>query len=161
MAIKRSHFIFILILVIIVTGIYLLMRFNSNPDPATNKDQYSKYLKPWPLPEDWKNIQSYSQKYFAFQLYDQHDYSEDAALENPADYDVRFYLGVCQLLTGESFKSIKEFNLVIENNSIEFSMPSKYYKSLALLKLDRSRQAKEILREIDLPEAKSLLQDIN
>jgi len=127
----------------------------------------SNHMKAWPLPMGWENNPGFRTKDIAFRFYSQQDYDEAkvnmkyAVVENPRDTTLRFYLGVCELITGESLNSIREFNILLESSLEEYRDPARYYKSIALLKLDRKSQARRLLNETSLPEAKKLLKDLN
>lgn len=157
----------IVFIMITVALFFLLGNRNSVSYKVSLEDIESKYLKPWPLPDHWDETPGFRTRDVAFHSYSQHDYSEArvnfkyAIVDNPDDNTVRFYLGVCELLTGEALGSIREFNLLLRDEKNEYVEPSKFYKSIALLKLDRNSQARRLLKSTNLPQARELLKDLN
>jgi hypothetical protein len=82
-------------------------------------------------------------------------------VNNPGDNEVNFYLGMCMLLTNKPRDSIREFNIIIESENDPLINDAKWYKALALIKLDRIPQAKRLLGELSSEDSIKLLDEIS
>lgn len=159
----------IFFMVLIFVAIFFILK--KSPEENTTRDYRSlgrQYLKAYPLPSNWNATPSMSNIYAAYMSYSQKDYSEAlvnfkyAIVDNPNDKLPGFYLGICLLITNKPRESIREFNEIIadsENDSLVNA--AKWYKSLALLNLERIDQVKRILSELESDESARLLNDLS
>jgi tetratricopeptide (TPR) repeat protein len=167
--IKKS-LITVLVLITFILVFVAVFYYNSVNQKNQNDLQHvaSDYLHAYPLPAGWNKNPNLSDKYAAFQLYNQRDYKEAIVnfkytlVNNPEDNEVNFYLGICMLLTNEPRNAIREFNLILnESENDSLINEAKWYKALALIKLDRIPQAKRLLGELSSEDSKKLLEEIS
>ena len=156
----------------LITLVLLLIAVFHNNNPYQEKQIdlqgiASRYLNAYPLPAGWNDDPNLSDKYAAFKLYSQRNYLEAMVnlkytlVNNPGDNEVNFYLGICLLLTNKPRDSIREFNIILESENDPLINDAKWYKALALIKLDRIPQAKRLLGELSSEDSKKLLDEIS
>ena len=95
-----------------------------------------------------------SGKQDAMTAYKTKNYPEAARLfetiirQEPGLADARFYCGLSHLELKNPAAALPHFDFLIKNSNPEFGHRAKWYKSLALISLNRPAEAKELLDEI-------------
>ena len=90
----------------------------------------------------------------AMQYYSQNKYPQaialfDLVIDQVEDQnDALLYRGISYLEENELKKAVKDFNILIKSNNPEYLEVAKWYKSLALVKQKKNKEARQLLQEV-------------
>jgi hypothetical protein len=89
----------------------------------------------------------------AMSLYNNKQYGDALKMLNAGDIEpdnpkMLFFKGICSLETGDPRAAIKHFNVIIENMNPSYYDEAIFYKSIALLRLNKKKAALEQLNNL-------------
>ncbi|MCF8301666.1 MAG: CDC27 family protein [Bacteroidales bacterium] len=136
----------IFLAIIIIAAYYIF----TNPNP---QKIFSEHFNPYPNIITTKSDQ-HDELTQAMLYYDVHDYDsaavmlEEVLVDDRTNVKAMFYLGNCYLAMSQSQKALHWFKTILESESTELFLPSKWYLALAYIKQDKIDKAKPLLKDL-------------
>ncbi len=131
----------------------ILLFFSCKPD-IENKDQtlFNRFFEPLAIPKSFDQL-GFSQTDVAYGIYHQKDYKEAivnfkyALIDNPNNNELKLYLGISFLKTGNVRQAEKLLAKIIEQGNEEKQEIAKWYLALLFLK-DNKVSSKNLLSQL-------------